>query len=292
MKRRVNIYTALLLAVIIFTSLLAGCQGQTALDQDKEIMVFAGAASKPPLDEAARAFEKRTGLKVFITYGGSGSVLSQMILSKTGDVYIPGSPDYLVKSEREKVTDPASTKIIAYLVPSMVVQPGNPMNIQDIADLAKPGVRIGIGNPDTVCLGLYSVELLEYNNLLAEVYKNIVTQAESCGKTATLISLKTVDAVIGWSVFHDWEPENIEVIHLKPEQIPRLAYIPAAVSTFSENKENAGLFIDFLVSSAGKEIFQKWGYDTSESEVKQYAPDAAIGGEYQIPDSYKTLVKQ
>jgi molybdate transport system substrate-binding protein len=257
----------------------------------KEISVFAGSASKPALDESASEFEKQTGIKVFITYGGSGSVLSQMELSKTGDIYIPGSPDYLIKAEKKKITDPTTTKIVVYLIPAINVQSGNPKNILSLSDLAKPGITVGIGNPTTVCVGLYAVEILDNNNLLADVYKNIVTQASSCDNTATLISLKSVDAVIGWSVFHDWDPDNIDTIYLKPEQITRLAYIPAAISTFCKEKEAAAAFIDFLTSSNGQEIFKKWGYNVTEAEARKYAPNATIGGEYQLPESYNSLVK-
>ncbi len=257
----------------------------------KEITVFAGSASKPALDEAASVFEKQTGVKVYLTYGGSGTVLSQMELSKTGDIYIPGSPDYLVKAENKKIIDPSSTMIVAYLIPAINVQAGNPKNIQSISDLAKPGIKVGIGNPTTVCVGLYAVEILDHNNLLAGVFKNIVTQASSCDNTAALISLKSVDAVIGWSVFQDWDPQNINTVYLEAEQIPRLAYIPAAISNFTQEKEAAEAFINFLTSPSGQEMFRKWGYDVTEAEARKYAPDAQIGGEYQIPDSYKELVK-
>lgn len=257
----------------------------------KEISVFAGSASKPALDEAASVFEKQTGAKVYLTYGGSGTVLSQMELSKTGDIYIPGSPDFLVKAESKKITDPNTTKIVAYLIPAINVQPANPKKIQSLSDLVKPGLKVGIGNPATVCVGLYAVEILENNHLLNDVYKNIVTQAASCDNTATLISLKSVDAVMGWSVFHDWDPKNIETVYLKPEQVSRLAYIPAAISTFTKEKEAAAAFINFLISSTGRDIFRKWGYDVTEAEAHKYAPNAQIGGEYQLPDSYKALVK-
>ncbi|HPU31022.1 MAG TPA: hypothetical protein PLM71_12025, partial [Syntrophorhabdaceae bacterium] len=49
-----------------------------------ELIVFAGAASKPPAEEAANLFEKKTGIKVNLTFGGSGFVLSQMSLAKKG----------------------------------------------------------------------------------------------------------------------------------------------------------------------------------------------------------------
>ncbi len=257
----------------------------------KTITAFVGSASKPPMDEAARIFENQTGVKVYLTYGGSGTVLSQMELSGTGDLYIPGSPDYLEKANTKKVTDPATTKILAYLVPAICVQPGNPKNIQSLANLAQTGVTVGIGNPSTVCVGLYAIEILESNHLLPEVYPNIITQAASCAATATLISLKSVDAIMGWSVFHSWNPQNIDAVYLKPEQLPRLAYIPAAISNFSKEKEAAGAFIDFLTSPTGQDIFRKWGYDVTEAEVSKYAPNAKIGGEYQLPDAYQALLR-
>ena len=40
----------------------------------ESILVFAGAASKPPTEETAKAFEKKTGIKVEIIFGGSGFV--------------------------------------------------------------------------------------------------------------------------------------------------------------------------------------------------------------------------
>lgn len=274
---------------------LAGCQTTNRTETNtiatKELSVFAGSASKPPLNEAAAAFEKKTGVKVYLTYGGSGTVLSQMELAKTGDIYIPGSPDYLAKAEKKQVIDPTTTKILAYLVPAICVQPGNPQNILSLSDLAKTGLKVGIGNPDSVCVGLYAVEILDSNKLIESVFPNIVTQATSCDATATLISLKSVDAVIGWSVFQDWDPQHIERIMIKPEQLPRLAYIPAAISTFTKDKVLAAQFIDFLVSPAGQDIFKKWGYNATEAEARTFAPQAKIGGEYQLPEDYKALIK-
>lgn len=278
--------TGLALAVVMLLVAFGGC----AQEGQKTITAFCGAASKPALEEAAASFEQETGIKVYLTLGGSGSVLSQMKVDKSGDLYIPGSPDYMVIAERDGVVDPASVKIITYLVPAILVQKGNPKNIQSLADLAKPGIEVGIGNPEAVCVGLYAYEILEYNNMLPEVGPNIVTYAESCDKTASLIALKAVDAVMGWRVFSYWQ-DTIDVVYLEPEQIPRLAYVPGAISTFTKDRESAKEFLDFLVSAQGQEIFSRWGYLVTESEARKYAPDAEIGGEYKLPVTYKPLVK-
>jgi molybdate transport system substrate-binding protein len=193
-------------------------------------------------------------------------------------------------AERDGVVDQASVKLITYLIPAILVQKGNPKNIKSLADLARPGIDVGIGNPEAVCVGLYAYEILEYNKMLETVRPNIVTNAESCDKTATLVAIKAVDAVIGWSVFASWH-DTIDVVYFKPEQIPRLAYVPGAISNYTKDGESARKFLDFLVSTQGQEIFSKWGYINTEDEARKFAPDAEIGGEYQLPATYKTLAK-
>ncbi len=266
---------------------LGGC----AKGEQKTITAFCGSASKPAMEEAAKVFEEKTGIKVYLNFGGSGAVLSQMKLSRSGDLYIPGSPDYMAMAEDDGVVEPGSVKIISYLVPAILVQHGNPKDIQTLSDLAQPGIKVGLADPESVSIGLYAYEILEYNNLLREVGENIVTYGESYSKIVSLVALKSVDAIIGWRVFSKWNPEAIDVVYLKPEQIPRLAYIPGAISTFTEDRENAQRFLDFLVSAQGQEIFAKWGYITTENEARKFAPNAEIGGDYKLPESYKPLVK-
>jgi molybdate transport system substrate-binding protein len=273
----------LLLIGLLLLVVLGGC----AEGGQKTITAFVGSASKPPMEEAAAAFEKETGIKVYLNFGGSGAMLSQIELSKTGDLYIPGSPDYIVKAEKKDIIDTSSLKKIAYLIPVIAVQHGNPKNIQSLADLARPGIEVGIGNPAAVCVGLYAVEIFDFNHLLADVSKNIIVNAESCEKTATLISLKSVDAVIGWDVFHYWDKEKIDVVYIGADQLPRIAYIPGAITKFVADKASSQAFLDFLVSREGQAIFQKWGYITVESDARKYAPNAQVGGEYQLPSYYR-----
>jgi molybdate transport system substrate-binding protein len=104
--------------------------------------------------------------------------------------------------------------------------------------------------------------------------------------------MKKVDAVIGWNVFSRWNPEKIDTVLLKPHEIPRIAYIPAAVSTYSQDKKNAKKFINFLASPQGQKIFAKEGYITTEKEARIYAPNAEIGGEYKLPEVHTPPVRK
>jgi len=104
--------------------------------------------------------------------------------------------------------------------------------------------------------------------------------------------LKAVDAVIGWRVFQYWDPERIETIYLKPDEIPRIGYIPIAISKFTQNEILSQKFIDFLLSSQGKAIFQKYHYLMDLEEARRFTrPDTPVGGQYFLPNEWGAVKK-
>lgn len=271
----------LILSIFIAGVMISGCIENN--NNEKTIIVFCGSVSKPAIEEAAKVFEEKEKIKVELNFGGSGTMLSNMEISRKGDLYIPASPDYMEKAKREKVVDPESIKIISYIVPAIIVQKGNPKNIKTLEDLAKPNIKVGIANPESVSIGVYTVELLEYNHLTKKVEKNIVTHTKSFSDALSLISTKKVDAIIGWQVAEKWNLDYLEVVHINPDKIPRVAYVSSAISTYSKDRKSAKNFLDFLVSEEGKNIFAKHGYLATEAEARKYAPNAEIGGEYKLP---------
>lgn len=258
----------------------------------REIFFFCGSAVKVPMDELIPSYEKKTGIRINVIYGGSGTLLSQMELARRGDVYLCGSPDYITIGERKKLLIPGSDKRISYLVPAIIVPEGNPKNIKKLEDLARPGVRVGMGNPETVCLGLYGLEILDHNKLMEKVLPNVVVFAKSCEDTATLASLGKVDAILGWDVFESWTPSSVDWIKIDSRKIPRLAYIPVALSVYVKDRATAEDFINYLLSDEAGAVWKKYGYIFDLKEAKKYAPSASIGGEYNIPQRYYELIKK
>lgn len=262
----------------------------TAAFAAESLQVFAGAAGKPPTEEAAKAFEQKTGVRVDLVFGGSGYLLSQMTLAKTGDIYFPGSSDFMELARKKKAVFPETERKVVYLVQAINVQKGNPGKIRTLRDLTRPGLRVAIANPEGVCVGLYAVETIEKHLTPAEkaaLKKNLVNYTESCEKTATAVSLKAVDAVIGWSVFEHWDPERIETVPLKKQEINRIGYIPVAVSTYTKNRALAQKFIDFLLSAEGRAIYRKYHYFMTPDEAgKWIGARKPVGGEYVLPTEW------
>lgn len=275
-----------LLCVILTTVLpLAACEERASAPP--ALLVYAGAASKPALEEAAREFERMTGGTIDLVFGGSGFVLSQMKLAKRGDIYLPGSSDYMELAKREGQVLPETEQIIVYLVSAINVQKGNPHGIRSLHDLTRPGLRVAIANPEGVCVGAYAVEIVENEftpDELAAFRRNLVNYTESCEKTATAVSLRMADAVIGWSVFEHWDPERIETVPLRKEQIRRIGYIPVAISKYTNEREAAQRFVDFLTGPEGRAIFARHHYFATAQEASDWIGEGKpVGGEYAVP---------
>ncbi len=275
-----------LIMILVFGTCLSGALARSA----DNLLVFAGAASKPPTEEAAKLYEQKTGVTVELVFGGSGSVLSQMKLAKQGDIYFPGSSDYMEKAKRDGDVFADSEKIVVYLIPAINVTKGNPLGIRTLRDLTKPGLRVAIANPETVCVGVYAVEIVEKEFTAAEkaaFRRNVINYTESCEKTATAISLKMADAVIGWTVFEHWDPARIQTVRLPAAQIPRIGYIPIAISKFTKNNRASQRFIDFLTGPEGRKIFARHKYFATAEEAKAWlGASKPVGGEYVLPSGW------
>lgn len=257
----------------------------------EDILFFCGSAVKIPMDEIIQSYKKEKGINVTVIYGGSGTLMAQMEISRRGDLYLSGSPDYIETGERKNILTKKSMRKIAYLIPSIIVPRGNPARIYSLQDLCRKGVRIGIGNPQSVCLGLYSIELFCRNGLLSKVFTNIQVFTKSCEDTATIAVFRKVDAVIGWDVFYSWNPSEVEWIKIPGEKIPRISYCAVSIPVYARNRKMSFDLINYIISKKGKAVFNKWNYITEEREAHRYAKNATTGGEYILPDEYFRLLR-
>jgi len=205
----------------------------------------------------ARLFAERTGIAVDCHFSGSGTVLNQMRLEGIGDLYIPGSDDYMDLAEAEALVDPATRRTICWLLPVICVPKGNPGNVRSLADLARPGMRVTIGDPKSVCLGSIAVAALEKAGHYEAVAPRIVTFASDCQQVASLIRLGEVDAAVGYDVFQRQSPGDMDTVPIAGAQT---VSIPVAVSVFSKQPERALRFAEFIAGPEGKEVFARHGY--------------------------------
>jgi molybdate transport system substrate-binding protein len=225
------------------------------------LVVFAGAASQPATSEVAEMFTRRTGIQVDCSFGGSGTMLNQIRMEHFGDLYIPGSNDYMDKAEADELVDPSTRKTICWLRPVICVPKGNPKGIRELAELSKPGMRVAIGDPRSVCLGSIAKAAMEKLGIYEAVRPRIVTFASDCQQIANLIRMGEVDAAVGYDVFQKQSPEAMDCITIAGAQP---VSVPVAVLPFAKHRELAMRFAAFISGPEGREVFARHGYTTDQ----------------------------
>ena len=260
----------LTIAITLLT-LLSAMIGNTSCATSHEVLsVFAAAGAKPALDEIAQKYKELQGITVEITYGGGGEVLNQMVLSESGDVYVAPEQSFMQTAAIQNAVDTLSIESVAYMIPVIAVQKGNPHNIASLTDLARPGIRVGVTRAETTLLGKYAPEIFSKAGLTEDISKNIVTEAIRPDSLLTALVMGQVDAAIIWHFYQLQAPDDIEVIFMSPEQLTGIGEMQIAVTNYCEKGRLAREFIYFVTSAEGKEIFEKYGYLTHADEVSQY----------------------
>jgi molybdate transport system substrate-binding protein len=239
--------------VLLSCSVLAIAAGSTP-----KILVHAGAGIRPPLDEIGALFQKQTGIRVDFNYKGSGCLLVDIGMSKKGDVYIPGETFYMDQARQKKLV--ADSRVVAGMQTVIIVQKGNPKGIARAQDLARPGLRIGLGDFEAVAAGRAAKEVLQKAGVLDAVVKNRVMSALNVIELGNGVKLNHLDAAIVWDATAALY-ENGEVTTIPIERnIAVVSPVPAAVLLCSQHQQAARRFVDFLGSDAAARIFVKHGY--------------------------------
>jgi molybdate transport system substrate-binding protein len=223
------------------------------------LTVFAGAASKPALEALGRTYQDQHGIAVDVTFGGSGSVLTQFSQEHYGDVYVPGSDDFMDKAEAKDAVLKDTRTALVYLVPTLCVAKGNPKDIKGLADLSRRDLRVVVGEPKSVCLGAIAQKTLQAEGTWDQVAPRVASYATSCENVLQELLLGEADVIIGWDVFARQQPEKVEAIAL-PAKYSRPRNIPAAVIKWSPKAEAAKAFIEFLAGPEARPVWQQHGY--------------------------------
>lgn len=258
-----KILTVVLSSALI-TCLVVGCDAKKENKKvvsvpgkkAESLLVYSGAGLNKPMNEIGQKFKEKYGVEIQYTYAGADQLLSQIELSGKGDAFIPGSALYYDNAKKKGLV--GEKHDVAYHIPVIAVPKENPNKIETLEDLAKPEVKVALGDEKTCAIGKCAKKILEKNKLYDKVMKNVVTTTATVNELVVHTSMKQADASI------IWEDNVINVSDIKTIQIPKekntIKTIPIAVVEKSQNKEMAKKFVEYVSSDEGKSIFNKYGF--------------------------------
>jgi molybdate transport system substrate-binding protein len=238
----------------------SGVTSGAGAKKSARLLLYCGAGIRPAADEIVRAFERQHGVTVECDYDGSERLLSRIKLSQTGDAFMPGDVHYVEQAAAEGLV--RRYENACYFIPVILVQKGNPKGIRSLADLTRPGVDVGLGNPETCAIGRRSARLFDnYGLSMDDVLANVKFQAVTVNDLGNHIKLKQLDAVIVWDAMAAYFADDGEIVPI-PRDKNVTSTVAAGVLKCSQNPDLAGELVDFIASDQGKAIFRKHNYTT------------------------------
>jgi molybdate transport system substrate-binding protein len=265
----------------------------TQCNKEKALLFHAGVGQRSALTEIQTAFQnEHPNVHVNFSFKGSGFFLADISQSHEGDLYMPGEEFYLLQAaERGFITkyDP-NRDIPAYFVTVIITPRGNPKQIKNVNDFAKPGVRVGLGNPKACAIGLWHEKTFQKAGVWSEVQKNATFSAKCIAELGNAVQHNLIDATIVWASSAVLYLRDCEIIPLEPEY-RGVVRLPVATLAFSKNPREAQLLKNFILSDQCREIFRKHAYavgsikrdregylapgDTSTDRLMRWLVDAA-----------------
>jgi molybdate transport system substrate-binding protein len=233
-----------------------------AYGKEKRILFHAGLGQRGALNEIKGVFEKENpDIKVNFSYKGSGYFIADITRSKQGDLFMPGEEFYLMQAvERGFLTDynPA-TDIPAYFITVIITPKGNPKNIKKIEDFARPGVRVGLGNPRSCAIGIWHQKTFKKAGIWDKVKENATMSAKCIPELGNAAQHRAIDATIVWGTTAVLYLRDVEIIPIE-QKYRGVIRLPVGVLKFARYKEEAHKLMDYILSEKGRAIFHKHAY--------------------------------
>jgi molybdate transport system substrate-binding protein len=224
-------------------------------DKEEKLIIYSGKGLKKPMEEIRAAFREKHDIELDIIYAGSKTCLGTIQETKRGDIFVPGSVD-AINDAGDLVV---SHQYIALHVPIVCVHKDNPKGIHEFDDLARPGVRLTIGNADMCSIGAVADAIISESELRDDIRNNIVIRSATVNGLLNLAVKKEVDAAIIWKDMMAW-PESKDLVAIEiPHDINQIKEVHVVVLSVSENVNNAQLFAEFMATE-GRAIFEKNGF--------------------------------
>jgi molybdate transport system substrate-binding protein len=216
-----------------------------------EIKVFAAASLTAAFTRLGEQYSAANGgAKVTFNFAGSQALATQIQQAAPADVF--ASADI---PNMDKLKDLVGTpQNFASNQLQIVVEQGNPKNVQGLDDLADPDLKVVLAAPE-VPAGKYAAEALGK----AEVTVKPVSQEDNVKAVVTKVSLGEADAGIVYVTDVTAGGDKVEGVDIPEDQNVTATY-PMATVKASKAPEAAQAFMDLVLLAEGQQVLKEHGF--------------------------------
>jgi ABC-type molybdate transport system substrate-binding protein len=239
-----------------------------------ELILYSGGVNRPAVEKLLKMFADREGVDVTTVFNGCGILCAAM--KTMGDTSNPKFPDAYYACDLCFVPPVAEHFPEAVLLTEteigIAVRKGNPKNVRTLADLAQPGLKVGLCNAEQSTLGFMTRGMLKQTGLLAAISKNVVVEVPTADFLVNQMRAGGLEAAIVYRVNAAPQSEHIEFFPI--QHAGAKAIQPFSVRKDSPNKQLATRLLDFLKANRGD--FEDAGFQWRGNEPAIQSKDIVV----------------
>jgi molybdate transport system substrate-binding protein len=252
------VVVAALIGALMFTQQSPPAQpGTPAKASPSTLLLYCAAGLQPTISEITAAYETSHPVTFEMKIGGSGSLLSQIVVGG-GDLFLAADRQYLDAASQKAL----ATQIvaIAYQFPVILVQKGNPKKISGLNDLLKADLRLALANPKQAAISKVVSGLLAKEDRWEPLWKKAIIHRETVNEVGNDVKLGAADAGIVWNATAAQYPDLVVV--RVPEFDRSKNEIAIGLLSASKEPQVAQEFIGYLADpDHGLRVFARHGYE-------------------------------
>ena len=211
---------------------------------------------RPAVHDIIEEFKQREGVQINEVYNGCGILVSQMRAGERPDAYF--SCDVSFMDDVEEMFMPSITLTKNPIV--ILVEKGNPKNIQNLDSLTREGMKVGLGHPDKSALGKLTQILLQSQGMYREMQEtgNIVLESATGDFLVNQTRTGSLDAAIVYKSNAALVMDHLDIV---PIDLPEaIASQPFAVAKSSVHKQLMQRLIGNIKADSSSEKFTSLGF--------------------------------
>ncbi len=222
-----------------------------------EVVVSAASSLADVLDDLAGRYARAGGGRILLNLAASNTLARQIAAGAPVDVFV--SADGRQVAAVEHWLELGTRVDLLSNTLAVAVPADRPRRLTSMADLAGPGfVRIAIGEPNAVPVGVYAREYLEATGLWDALQPRLVPSG-SARLALVAVERGAVDAAIVYRTDLAVAPGAREAYAVPPDAGPRIVYVAAAVDG-GPNPAAALRFLAFLQGAEAASVFEAAGF--------------------------------
>ncbi|MFG3407536.1 molybdate ABC transporter substrate-binding protein [Streptomyces sp. NPDC048142] len=215
------------------------------------LTVLAASSLTDVFEEAGAAYEKENpGTKVTFSFAGSQELAAQVRQGAPADALVTAD----TRTMDGLSGDTGKPAVIARNRLIIAVGEGNPENIENIEDLADPGLKVVLAAPEAP-VGRYSEQILDARRVGVKP----VSQEPNVRAVLSKVSLGEADAGLVYKTDAATATDKVDAIDI-PDAENAIASYPAATLKASQHREAAAAFVGWLSTPAAQKILRSAGF--------------------------------